>query len=79
MLHDIKHTTMKQYRYLLYSLLLLTLSWQVQAQNVFDAKAADTVTLHPKVSNNDTTYYAALPQITLQGKSKVSIGGKYAM
>ena len=66
LLHDIKHTTMKQYRYLLYSLLLVTLSWQVHAQNLFDAKAADTVTLQPRVSNNDTTYYAALPQITVQ-------------
>ena len=57
---------MKQYRHLLYSLLLLTLSWQAHAQNVFDTKAADSVTLHPRVSNNDTTYYAALPQITVQ-------------
>lgn len=57
---------MKQYRHLLYSLLLLTLSWQAHAQNLFDAKAADSVTLHPRVSNNDTTYYAALPQITVQ-------------
>ena len=66
---------MKQYRHLLYSLLLLTLSWQAHAQNVFDTKAADSVTLHPRVSNNDTTYYAA----PLREKSKMTIGGKYAM
>ena len=57
---------MKQYRHLLYSLLLLFLSCQTQAQNIFDAKAADSVTLQPRVANSDTTYYAALPQITVQ-------------
>lgn len=68
---------MKQYRYLLYSLLLLTLSWQVHAQNVFDAKAADSVTLHPRMSNNDTTYYAALPQITVQHHYRLRFAPPY--
>lgn len=56
---------MKQYRLILF-LLLLTLSWQAQSQATFDAKAADTVTLRPNVSNNDTTFMAALPEITVQ-------------
>ncbi len=56
---------MKQHNMIL-SLLLLFFSWSGYGQGTFDPKAVDTITFRPSVIDHDTTYNAALPEITVQ-------------